>query len=54
VPVFVEDTIMYPKIGAVKEYLQKIAIEITSKDNKIAQIFEPVSAFDIEIECCPV
>jgi histidine ammonia-lyase len=54
VPVFVEDTVMYPKIGAVKDYLQKTTMEITSKDNKIPHTFEPVIAFEMEIECCPV
>jgi hypothetical protein len=45
---------MYPKIGAVKEYLQKTNLEITSKDNTIAYTFEPTTVFEMEVECCPV
>ena len=40
VPVFSTDTIMYPKIQLIKDFLYKITVEINAKENKMTNIFE--------------
>ena len=54
VPVFSNDTIMYPKIGAVKDYLYNTTIDITSKGCKMVNSVEANTEIEIEVECCPV
>jgi histidine ammonia-lyase len=54
VPVFSNDSVMYPKIGAVKEYLFNTTIDITSKGCKMASTVETNAEFEMEVECCPV
>lgn len=50
VPVFVDDTIMYPKIGKVKEYLQKTNLEFAIEGNKVSNKIALEQVFDIEAE----
>ncbi|MEA5460843.1 aromatic amino acid ammonia-lyase [Arcicella sp. LKC2W] len=54
VPVFSNDTIMYPKIGAVKDYLYTTTIDITSKGCKMVNAEEANTEIEMEVECCPV
>jgi histidine ammonia-lyase len=52
VPVFADDTIMYPKITAIKQYLAKTFIEIPTEMH-VPVLAKTVMA-EAELELCPV